>query len=180
MASSPPTESQAQRVRWGFLLQPAWRLNLESFVVARGAATRHAAVAQRGLRELALSGGTGQYAYDALLQRFFNGHARVAELKELLKAKDEKEWKKNMLERSMEHIFDPPQIRELKAQIRSDLCRVINAMSPYEVLMNAPFHETPATSDLLDCDLKYDADTLEHFSSPFGYEGPECSFTSLF
>ena len=121
-----------------------------------------------------------QYAYDALLQRFFNGHARVAELKELLKAKDEKEWKKNMLERSMEHIFDPPQIRELKAQIRSDLCRVINAMSPYEVLMNAPFHETPATSDLLDCDLKYDADTLEHFSSPFGYEGPECSFTSLF
>ena len=40
-------------------------------------------------------------------------------------------------------------------------------MSPYEVLMNAPFHETPATSDLLDCDLKYDADTLEHFSSPF-------------
>ena len=121
-----------------------------------------------------------QYAYDALLQRFFNDHARVAELKELLKAKDEKEWKKNMLERSMEHIFDPPQIRELKAQIRSDLCRVINAMSPYEVLMNAPFHETPATSDLLDCDLKYDADTLEHFSSPFGYEGPECSFSSLF
>ena len=82
--------------------------------------------------------------------------SRCRELKELLKAKDEKEWKKNMLERSMEHIFDPPQIRELKAQIRSDLCRVINAMSPYEVLMNAPFHETPATSDLLDCDLKYE------------------------
>ena len=77
-------------------------------------------------------------------------------------------------------LFDPPQLRDLKAQIRSDLCRVINAMSPYEVLMNAPFHETPATSDLLDCDLKYDADTLEHFSSPFGYEGPECSFSSLF
>ncbi len=98
------------------------------------------------------------------------------------KAKDEKEWKKNMLDRSMGAIFDPPQLslRDLKAQIRSDLCRVINAMSPYEVLMNAPFHETPATSDLLDCDLKYDADTLEHSSSPFGYEGPECSFSSLF
>ena len=76
-------------------------------------------------------------------------------------------------------IFDPPQIRELKAQIRSDLCRVINAMSQYEVLMNAPFHETPATSDLLDCDLKYDADTLEHFSTPFGYEGPVFLFLSF-
>ena len=55
-----------------------------------------------------------------------------------------------------------------------------SCVSANESLLHAPFHETPATSDLLDCDLKYDADTLEHFSSPFGYEGPECSFTSLF
>ena len=71
-------------------------------------------------------------------------------------------------------------IEDLSALILSDLRREADALSPYEVLMNAPFHETSGTSDLLDCNLKYDADTLEHFSSHFGYEGPECSFSSLF
>ena len=77
-------------------------------------------------------------------------------------------------------IFDPPQIRELKAQIRSDLCRVINAMSQYEVLMNAPFHEDTRHERFVSLRSQVPTQILLSTSAHLSVTKAQCSFSSLF
>ena len=84
-----------------------------------------------------------QFAYDSLLDRMCRSHERDSELRAMLRGcshysftRKDLEEREQAREEQIEELNS--QIEGLSGSILSDLRREVDAMSPYEVLMNAP------------------------------------------